>query len=46
MSLVASGTNHWASKTAAQICGLGDNYGRVCTVSAECNFTSPCGGTQ
>lgn len=43
MSLVAGGTNDWVSKSLAAIAGLGNNYGRVCTVSAECNGTSPCG---
>lgn len=46
MSLVAGGTNDWVSKTVADIAGLGSNYGRVCTVSAECNGTSPCAGTK
>jgi hypothetical protein len=46
MSLVAGGTNDWASKTAADIMGLGNNYGRICTISAECATTNPCGGTK
>lgn len=46
MSLVAGGTNDWVSKTVANIAGLGSNYGRVCTLSAECNATSPCAGTK
>lgn len=46
MSLVTGGTNDWVSKQVADIAGLGNNYGRVCTVSAECNLTSPCGGTK
>ncbi|GLI86439.1 hypothetical protein ANABIO32_42450 [Rossellomorea marisflavi] len=44
LSLVTGGTNAWVSKKLANIEGLGNNYGRVCTLSAECNATSPCGG--
>ncbi|WP_061860238.1 plantaricin C family lantibiotic [Priestia megaterium] len=46
MSAMAGGTNDWASKQAANLTGLGNNYGRVCTLSAECNGTDPCGGTK
>ena len=46
LQTISGGTNDWISKQAANTMGLGDNYGRVCTVSAECAFTVTCGGTK
>ncbi|MBZ9626041.1 plantaricin C family lantibiotic [Clostridium sp. FP2] len=46
LETISGGTNDWLSKKAANMAGLGNNYGRVCTVSAECDFTNLCGDTK
>lgn len=45
LEAISGGTNDWVSKAKANIAGLGNNYGRVCTVSAECQGFL-CGDTK
>ena len=41
--VVAGAKDDNASKRIARVMGLGSNYGRNCTLSAECATTISCG---
>ncbi|KAA0806317.1 hypothetical protein COA05_30890 [Bacillus thuringiensis] len=43
MQEVNGGLGGAESRAIAKRMGLGDNYGTMCTVSAECMFTISCG---